>query len=85
MPLRLKMICGAAISLTLTSAVTCGSALARQDESASPLNQIYRVAFGSAPPIYGGAISFSFGDGLIVSYTEKGFGGLGQTRGARAR
>ena len=81
MPLRLKMICGAAISLTLTSAVTCGSALARQDESASPLNQIYRVEFGSAPPIYGGAISFSFGDGLIDSYTETGIGGADQPGG----
>jgi hypothetical protein len=81
MPLRLKMICGAAISLTLTSAVTCGSALARQDESASPLNQIYRVEFGSAPPVYGGAILFSFGDALIDSYTESGIGGADQPGG----
>ncbi len=83
MPLRLKMICGAAIGLALTVAVTSGSALARQDESASPspLNQIYRVEFGSAPPIYGGAISFSFGDGLIDSYTETGIGGADQPGG----
>lgn len=81
MPLRLKMICGAAISLTLTAAITCGSALARQDDSASPLNQIYRVEFGSAPPVYGGAINFSFGDALIDSYTETGIGGADQPGG----
>jgi len=81
MPLRLKMIYSAAISLTLTAAVTSGSALARQDESASPLNQIYRVEFGNVPPVYGSTIFFSFGDFLIDSYTETGIGGADQPGG----
>ncbi|HCR67432.1 MAG: hypothetical protein CMH90_03445 [Oceanicaulis sp.] len=83
MTLNFKAMCGAAISLTLTAAIVSGSALARQDESASPspLNQIYRVEFGSAPPVYGGAIYFSFGDALIDSYTETGIGGADQPGG----
>lgn len=81
MSMRLKMIRGAAIGLALTVTVNSGSALARQDESVSPHNQIYRVEFGSAGPVYGGAIYFSFGDGLIDSYTESGIGGADQPGG----
>lgn len=81
MPLRLKTICGAAIGLTLAAAVISGNALARQDESASPLNQIYQVEFGNTAPVFGGTILFSFGDGLIDSYTESGIGGADQPGG----
>lgn len=81
MTLRLKAVCGGVISLALTAATSSGDALARQGESPSPHNQIYQVEFGSAGPVYGGRILFSFGDGLIDSYTESGIGGADQPGG----
>lgn len=78
---NLKALGGAFISLALIVTVNSGSALARQDESASPLNQVYRVEFGDASPVYGAAIYFSFGDFLIDSYTETGIGGADQPGG----
>lgn len=47
----------------------------------SPHNQIYQVQFGSAAPAFGDTIFFSFGDGLIDSYTESGIGGADQPGG----
>ena len=78
---NLKAVCTAVVSLALTVTVNSGSALARQDESASPLNQIYRVDFGDASPVFGASIYFSFGDSLIDSYTDGGIGRADQPGG----
>ncbi|MFY0636718.1 hypothetical protein [Maricaulis maris] len=53
-----------------------GAALAFEDgATVGPEGQVYRVHFSDVPPVYGGAIYFSFSGGIIDSYTE---GGIGQ-------
>ena len=68
--------------VTLCWTLSGAGALAlTEGENPSPHNQIYQVEFGSAGPVYGGRILFSFDDGLIDSYTESGIGGADQPGG----
>lgn len=68
--------------ITLCWALASPAALAlTEGDHPSPHNQVYQVQFGNAGPDFSDTIFFSFGDGLIDSYTESGIGGADQPGG----
>lgn len=65
----------------LMTVMVLGASPAMAQAQTTPEGQVYQIEFNGAAPVYGGTISFSFGDYLIDSYTETGIGGADQPGG----